>query len=153
MYYIVLINSFLPVTGSLGVTGAMVGLVGWTAVESDRLYSAGQAGWSAKHCQALSARLMVRVSLLMKMAAQMWESLKLAHQTQGVQTALIAKKELLNAKCPEGDNIPEHINKLKRMRNDLSDMGKPVPDDKFKDILLLNMVESWSTFTMSYMAG
>ena len=26
-----------------------------------------------------------------KMAAQMWESLKLAHQTQGVQTALIAK--------------------------------------------------------------
>ena len=67
--------------------------------------------------------------------------------------ALIAKKELLNAKCPEGDNIPEHINKLKRMRNDLSDMGKPVPDDEFKDILLLNMPESWSTFTTSYMAG
>ena len=39
------------------------------------------------------------------------------------------------------------------MRNDLSDMGKPVPDDEFKDILLLNMPESWSTFTMSYMAG
>ena len=88
-----------------------------------------------------------------KTVAQMWESLKLAHQTWGVRTALIAKKELLNAKCPEGDNIPEHINKLKRMWNDLSDMGEPVPDNKFKDILLLNMLESWSTFTTSYMAG
>ena len=78
-------------------------------------------------------------------AAQMWESLKLAHQTRGVQTALIAKRELLNAKCPEGDSIPLHINNLKRMRNDLSAMGKPVPDDKFKDILLLNMPESWTT--------
>ena len=66
MYYIVLINFFLLVTGSLGVTGAIVRLVGWTAAESDRLYSVGQAGWSAKRCQALLARLMVRVSLLMK---------------------------------------------------------------------------------------
>ena len=65
MYYIVLINFFLLVTGSLGVTGAIVRLVGWTAAESDRLYSVGQAGWSAKRCQALSARLMARVSLLM----------------------------------------------------------------------------------------
>ena len=32
-------------------------------------------------------------------------------------------------------------------------MGKPVPDDEFKDILLLNMPESWTTFTTSYMAG
>ena len=35
----------------------------------------------------------------------------------------------------------------------MSAMGKPVPDDEFKDILLLNMPESWTTFTTSYMAG
>ena len=69
MYYIVLINFFLLVTGSLGVTGVIVRLVGWTAAESDRLYSVGQAGWSAKRCQALSARLMARVSLLMEQSA------------------------------------------------------------------------------------
>ena len=86
-------------------------------------------------------------------AAQMWESLKQAHQTCSVQSALLAKKELLNATCPEGDNVQSHINKLKWMRNDLLAMGKPVPDDKFKDLLLLNMPESWTTFTMSYMVG
>jgi len=32
-------------------------------------------------------------------------------------------------------------------------MGKPIPDDEFKDILLLNMPESWTTFTTLYMAG
>ena len=85
--------------------------------------------------------------------AQMQESLKRAHQTCGVQTALLAKKELLNATCPEGNDVQSHINKLKQMRNDLSAMGKPVPDDKFKDLLLLNMPESWTTFTMSYMVG
>jgi len=85
--------------------------------------------------------------------AQMWESLQMAHQTHGVQTVLLAKRDLLNAKCPEDENVPIHINKLKKMRNELSAMGKPVPDDEFKDILLLNMPESWSTFTTSYMAG
>ena len=88
-----------------------------------------------------------------KTVAQMWESLKQAHQTRGVQTALLAKKELLNATCPEGDDVQSHINKLKWMQNDLSAMGKPVPDNEFKDLLLLNMLESWTTFTMSYMAG
>ena len=88
-----------------------------------------------------------------EMVAQMWESLKWAHQTHGVQMALLAKKELLNAMCPEGDDVQSHINKLKQMRNDLSAMGKPVPDEEFKDLLLLNMPESWTTFTMSYMVG
>jgi len=32
-------------------------------------------------------------------------------------------------------------------------MRKPVSNDEFKDILLLNMPESWTTFTTSYMAG
>lgn len=81
------------------------------------------------------------------------ESLKQAHQMHGVQTALLAKKELLNAMCPEGDDVQSHINKLKWMRNNLLAMGKPIPDDEFKDLLLLNMPESWTTFTTSYMAG
>ena len=66
---------------------------------------------------------------------------------------LRARQNLFQTKCDETTPLPTHIATLKRYREDLSDLQKPVADDDFALIILGSLPNSWKPFIEAFLGS
>ena len=85
--------------------------------------------------------------------AEMWKSLLEVKESSGLMGILRARQNLFQTKCNETTLLPTHIVTLKRYREDLSDLQKPVADDDFAMIILGSLPNSWEPFIEAFLGS
>ena len=86
----------------------------------------------------------------------MWISLEAVHESWGHQYAISLMQSLFHTIGDKGDDIVEHLNKLKEAWETLNmlDIGNFfIPDTQFKALLASSLPPSWDTFTDPYVAS
>ncbi|KAI0055581.1 hypothetical protein BV25DRAFT_1815346, partial [Artomyces pyxidatus] len=56
------------------------------------------------------------------------------------------RRSLMSAKCSEGADVQEHIDKLSVMQEKLAGMGDPISDNDFTSVLQASLPPSFDTF-------
>ena len=93
------------------------------------------------------ASQMMNVSNL-NTACEMWTSLEAVHESQGHQYAIALMRSLFHTITDEGDDIVEHLNKLKEAWEKLNMLDNEnffIPDTQFKALLTSPLPPSWDT--------
>ena len=86
----------------------------------------------------------------------MWASLVAMHKSKGHQTMISYMRNLFHTTAEEGDNITEHLNKLKQYWEKLNLLGDndfKISDLLFKIIISSSLPPSWDAFTEAYVGG
>ncbi len=87
---------------------------------------------------------------------EMWASLVAVHESKGHQTTISYMRNLFHTTADEGDNISDHLNKLKQYWEKLNLLGDgdfKISDLLFKIIISSSLPPSWDTYTESYVGG
>jgi len=85
-------------------------------------------------------------------AAEIWKTITSLYQATGFQTALTYMKKLYTMRAEDNENIPEYINKMKAIIEDINAMDNPdleINDKTFKGTLLQSLLASWDQFVDS----
>src|SRR6267142_3209858 len=88
-----------------------------------------------------------------KTARDMWQNLATVHKSKGHQTLVMFICNLYRCNAKDGDNIVEHIAKLKGWCEQINLMGDhrfQISDFSFKLILSHSLSQSWDPFTDAY---
>lgn len=85
----------------------------------------------------------------MDTAQMIMEKLKKVHQIKGLASRLYLKKKLLSTKYVEGTSMATHIVGLKKIVQQLEDMGHPVEDEELALMILISLPDSYSPLIMS----
>src|SRR6267142_170263 len=91
-----------------------------------------------------------------KTACDMWQNLATVHESKGHQTLVTFICNLYRCNAKDGDNIMEHIAKLKGWCEQINLMGDhhfQISDFTFKLILLHSLPQSWDPFTDAYVGS
>ena len=89
-------------------------------------------------------------------AHEMWTSLEAVHESQGHQYAIALMQSLFHTIADEGDDIVEHLNKLKEAWEKLNMLDNKnffIPDTQFKALLASSLPSLWDIFTDLYVAS
>jgi len=87
---------------------------------------------------------------------EMWGSLVAVHESKGHQTTISYMRNLFHTTTEEGDDISDHLNKLKQYwekLNLLGDNNFKISDLLFKIIISSLLPPSWNAFTKMYVGG
>ena len=82
-----------------------------------------------------------------------WSNLEAVHDAKSHQTTIGVIRNLYRTSAEEGDNISEHLNKLKRYWeriNLMADDDFKVSDNQFKVLISSSLPSTWDTFTEGY---
>ena len=91
-----------------------------------------------------------------KTACEMWQNLTTVHESKGHQTLVAFMCNLYRCNAEDGDNIVEHIAKLKgwcEWINLMGDRRFQILDFLFKLILSHSLPQSWDPFTDTYVGS
>jgi len=91
-----------------------------------------------------------------KTACDMWQNLAAVHESKGHQTLVVFMHNLYRCNAKDGDNIVEHIAKLKGWCEWINLMGDhrfQISNFSFKLILLHSLPKSWDPFTDAYVGS
>src|SRR6266850_4800172 len=91
-----------------------------------------------------------------KTAHDMWQNLATVHESKGHQTLIAFMRNLYRCNAEDGDNIVEHIAKLKGWCGRINLMGDwrfQILDFSFKLILSHSLPQSWDPFTDTYVGS
>src|SRR6267142_159062 len=91
-----------------------------------------------------------------KTACEMWQNLATVHESKGHQTLVAFMHNLYRCNAEDGDNIVEHIAKLKGWCGRINLMGDwrfQILDFSFKLILSHSLPQSWDPFTNAYVGS
>jgi hypothetical protein len=86
----------------------------------------------------------------------MWANLVAMHKSKGHQTTIFYMCNLFHTTAKEGDNVTEHLNKLKQYWEKLNLLGNndfKISDLLFKIIISFLLLPSWNAFTEVYVGG
>ena len=86
-------------------------------------------------------------------ANDIWKSLEAIHETKDYQVAIAIQRSLFRQCASDGDDITEHLTKLKlqwERLNILDDEDFRITDIQFKTIISSSLPSSWDTFTEPY---
>ena len=86
-------------------------------------------------------------------AHNMWTSLEAVHESKGQQYAMAISRSLYRTGAEEGDDLIEHLNKLKEAWEKLSILNNRnfiITDTQFKSIIASLLPLSWDIFTDPY---
>lgn len=91
-------------------------------------------------------------------AREVWAKLEVANRSQTSNTILAYRRKLFHTTAGEGDNIIEHLDKLKQYRQQvhfvaLYNERLKVPDNYFNQIIAHSLPPSWDYFTGRYFVG
>ena len=103
----------------------------------------------------ITANQMINVTHL-HTAREMWTSLEAVHESKGHQYAIALMRALFRTCAEEGDDLIEHLNKLKEMWEKLNILNNDhfkVSDMQFKTIITSSLPQSWDIFTDPYVGG
>ena len=85
-----------------------------------------------------------------------WSNLEAVHDAKSHQTTIGIIRNLYRTSAEEGDNISDHLNKLKRYWeriNLTADNDFKVSDNQFKVLISSSLPTSWDIFTEGYVGG
>jgi len=88
-----------------------------------------------------------------KTAHEMWSNLKAIHQACGDQTENQLMRELTDTKANEGEDIIEHLAKIKRLWDRITLVSPddlPLTPKLFKKFLAYSLPPSWDEFTRQF---
>src|SRR6267142_5462906 len=91
-----------------------------------------------------------------KTAREMWQNLTTVHESKGHQTLIAFMRNIYRCNAEDGDNIVEHITKLKgwcEWINLMGDRRFQISDFSFKLILSHSLPQSWDPFTDAYVGS
>src|SRR6267142_1506577 len=91
-----------------------------------------------------------------KTAHEMWQNLAAVHESKGHQTLIVFMRNIYRCNAEDGDNIVEHITKLKGWCERINLMGDwrfQISDFSFKLILSHSLPQSWDPFTDAYVGS
>lgn len=88
-------------------------------------------------------------------AHKMWKNLEEAYKSEGFKTILAKRRKLCHTTAREGDDIVEHLDKLKQYRNQINfaaigDEGFKISDFDFNRTIADSLPPSWDPFTGDY---
>ena len=89
-------------------------------------------------------------------ACKVWTSLEAVHESKGHKYAITIMCALFRTCAEEGDDLIEHLNKLKEMWEKLNILNNDhfkVLDMQFKTIITSFLPQSWDIFTNPYVGG
>jgi len=134
------------------------GLVDGTKVKPDENHQEAMTAWEERD---LVAQVLIKNNLsdeqmvhcdpdIITTLAQLWQSLRAIHETRG-HSAVTAAKRTFYGMCADNDtNIPEHIAKMRRQYNKLSQMGCKISDEEYKSVFVMSLPSTWDYFIASY---
>ncbi|KAJ8466528.1 hypothetical protein OPV22_029080 [Ensete ventricosum] len=82
-------------------------------------------------------------------AYSLWKKLESLYERKTVGNKAFLIRELVNLKYKEGTSIPEHLNEMQSITNQLSSMKMPLDDELQALLLLSSLLESWETLVVS----
>ena len=86
-------------------------------------------------------------------SCESWSNLEAVHDAKSHQTTIGITRNLYRTSAEEGDNISEHLNKLKRYWeriNLMADDDFKVSDNQFKVLISSSLPSTWDTFMEAY---
>ena len=86
-------------------------------------------------------------------ARDSWLNLEAVHDAKSHQTTIGITRNLYRTSAEDGDNIAEHLNKLKRYWeriNLMADDNFRISDNQFKVLISSSLPANWDTFTEGY---
>ena len=91
-------------------------------------------------------------------AHEVWAKLELANKSQTFNTILAYKRNLFHTTAGERDNIIEHLDKLRKYREQVNfvalyDERRKISDDDFNQIIAYSLPPSWDYFTGRYVVA
>ena len=90
-----------------------------------------------------------------KNTKEMWDNLTSVHDAKGHYVAISIQQNLLQTCANEGDDIMEHLNKLKKLWERLNTMDDDdfwISDNQFKTILASSLPPSWDIYMDPYIS-
>ena len=81
---------------------------------------------------------------------QIWENLTSVHEIQGQQTITAQWRTLYRTTADEGDDIEEHLMRMRSLQTELHQMGIMVGDREFKNLVTTSMPHSWNPWVSTY---
>ena len=85
-------------------------------------------------------------------AAEIWKTIMSLYQATGFRTTLTYMKKLYTMQAEDDENIPEYINKMKAIIEDINAIDDPdleINSKTFKGVLLQSLPASWDQFVDS----
>jgi hypothetical protein len=88
-------------------------------------------------------------------AHEMWENLECAHRSQGFRTLFAYRRRLCQTVAGENDNVVEHLDKLKKYRQQMNfaalcNKRFAISDSSFNMIIADSLPPSWDYFKGPY---
>jgi hypothetical protein len=88
-------------------------------------------------------------------AHEVWKNLEVANRSQGSRTMLAYGRKLCHTTAGERDNIIEHLDKLKKYRQQINfaasgDKQLEISDSSFNTTIAQSLPPSWGSFTGNY---
>src|SRR5271163_2644412 len=85
-----------------------------------------------------------------------WLNLEAIHDVKSHQTTIAIIRNLYRTSAEDGDNIADHLNKLKQYWeriNLMADEDFKISDNQFKVLISSSLPPTWDTFTEAYVGG
>ena len=120
-----------------------------------RLWSTNDRYTQVLITQNIEASQMIHVSRS-KTSNQMWKSLQSIYETQDHQTAVTMLRSMFAMRAAEGDDIPEHLTKIKKLwehLNMIRSRNFHIPDNQFKAVITSSLPMTWDNFMEPYIGG
>ena len=89
-------------------------------------------------------------------AHEMWKSLKGVHDNKGYQALVVYLQNFYCLVAEEGDDIINHLNKIKEGHEHINMMGDPcfyILDIMFKILICQSLPSTWDNFTDAYIGS
>jgi hypothetical protein len=91
-----------------------------------------------------------------KTAFNIWRSLEGVHDNKGHQALIVYTRTLYHLATEEGNNIHNHLNKMKEGHECINIMGNAclnIVDDTFKILICQLLPLTWDNFTDAYISS
>ena len=83
-------------------------------------------------------------------AADLWAKLKSVHEPKGLSRILDIKFKMATMRYAEGEDLAAWLQSMVNMKEELSALGRPMPDEDFSIQLLTSLPASWRPFARSF---
>ena len=84
------------------------------------------------------------------MVHEIWENLMSVHEIRGQQTITAQWHTLYCTTTVEGNDIDEHLLRLRSLQTELHQMGMMVTDREFKNLVTTSMLALWNPWLSTY---
>lgn len=86
-------------------------------------------------------------------ARQAWTQLEAVYERSGDIGLALTQQELFRTQADEGDDIPDHLSKLRSLHEKMGQLGAAIPDVNFGNLIIMSLPKSWKNFVDSLLGS